>query len=341
MSCSKNICDGEITFYCDGCFRNITKCDFISCSICNFDMCVSCFNENIETEFHKKEHLYRIINNLTTDLDSKWSVLDYLIFINGLIICGINNNKGISKLLTTKTEKDIKEKFFELTKFTNNTDNEKKPHNIQRSDPYDPVLINYLPKRQEFEMELFNDYESFIANVEHESSDPLAVKELKDHIFNYLKVINKVRINWKNFVHDRNLLKIDELKVKDQTIYGQFIAKYKWLLQILSKDDFNKILSCLFKEDCYRKCLKTNYDKELSKIQNSSCDHLFSINEIMLCKKLKIKTNSYLKIKRYVLEMFVDKKQIKQTFFLLFPKSERFRAEILYTWFLKNGIVLE
>lgn len=306
-------------------------------------MCITCFKNEVETEVHKKDHSYRIVGDLQTKIENNWSVLDYLVYLNSLVSCGINNNVDIMNNVQTKSQKEIRQKFFELSEFTNNTQNERdRTVNAEKSEPYDPVFLHFMPIRKDFEIELHNDYETYLQHTEiNYDTDNEATKLLKKHMLNYAKVINKQRQNWRNFVFEKDLTKMEELQIKDQNIYGLFISKYKWLAQFLSKDDFNKVLSCFFKEECMKKTCRESYEKQLENLKNFDYKTILSFEEKLVCQKLRLDLENYVKLKRYALETFIAKKQLKQIFFQLFSKNDCLRAEMLYNWFYRNGIVFE
>ena len=344
MSCTKSVDQKETVFYCDCCFRNITKNVFINCNDCEFDICISCFQNGIETEIHKNSHKYRLVGHLDVEIDEGWNLLEYLLFINGLVCCGIGNYTDLSHFIQTKTEKEVKRKFYEITEFTNNTKGEANIHTVSRSDPNDAVLVNYMPEREDFEIEQYNDYEVLLQHTEIDGTETEINKSLKNHIFYYTNVVNKIRNNWKNFVLDRKLIDMEEIVIKDQTAYGVFISKHKWLLQFLSKNDFNKAMSSLFKEECAKNLCESEGAKKLNEIKQSLEDFKqFALSPVekTLCITLKIDFDVYLKIKRFVLETFASKKKLKDTFYSLFKEKDMIRADVLYKWFWNNNVVHE
>lgn len=126
MAFSKTIEEKKLIIQCDACFEEITLHPFIKCAGCVWDLCTSCFLKNIETNHHKKNHGYRIINNLEKPLFEKsWRVLDELLFLDGIINYGICNFEDISLILSRSID-DVKTHFFNLTNITNNEKGENK-----------------------------------------------------------------------------------------------------------------------------------------------------------------------------------------------------------------------
>ena len=342
MSIGKDLNCENIVFYCDGCFSDVTNIVFLTCNDCDFDLCINCFHTKVETSIHRYNHRYRIIHNLNAKLLDDWSLLETLLLINGLLICGIGNFYEIALMIPNKTENDVKIKFFELTTVNNNTKNELSVGVVgMKSNPNDLNLVNYMPNRQEFEIEYYNDFEELLQQTFIETNDSDLVKNLKNHMFYYTKSVLKYRNIWKNFVIDRGIVKINNLFNKDQTEFGVFVVKYKWLAQVLSKHDFNLFVGLLYKEHQLNEELKQlsiNEIVEIDKLMN--LNDILSPKENIICKKLNIKPNMYVKIKRYVIEQFINKKSIKNKFFSFFKSKDYDRAEILYHWFCANGMII-
>lgn len=343
MATTKDADTKEIMFYCDGCFRDITRLNFITCDNCEFDCCVKCYKENVETDTHKHTHSYRIVGALEDQLDDKWTILEQILLLNGLIYNGIDNFKEIANTIPTKTQEELKNRFHEITGIKNNTEGELvvQPHDY-RSDPNDPCIINYMPERNEFEIELFNDYENLLEHTQMEPHDTSITKELKNHIFYFTRCILKQRRIWRNFVLDRKLYKISDFKRIDETPYGAYASKYKWMSQILSRDDFNRVTSGFYHESILKERVKSLITNEIVPVDKlTEFGDVLGQNEKNLCLKLKLSELNYVKLKRLALELFVNNLPLKSRFFDLFPEKDQNRAEIIYQWFNSNGIVIE
>ncbi|ORD95163.1 general transcriptional adaptator [Enterospora canceri] len=343
MATTKDFDNKQIVFYCDGCFRKITNNEFITCDTCDFDMCLHCFKNRIETESHNTKHKYRTVSHLDKEMESGWTIIENLLFVSGLISFGIGNWYDISFMLPSKTETEIKEHFYNMTGIRNRTTGETTQSQIGiKSEPNDVNLVNYMPLRRDFEVEQYNEFESLLQHTQYEDNETEMIKQLKNHIYYYTPVVIKQRSIWNEFVISRDLVKVDELNAKDQTPFGFFVSKYKWLAQILSKHDFNVVVSNFFKETRMKEQLKHLSESEINKMERLlNFDNVLGKEEKALCIKLRLGISEYIKLKRLALEMFAAKKMLKGCFHSIFKEKDRDRADILYKWFVINGVVIE
>ncbi|KAL6122714.1 general transcriptional adaptator [Nucleospora cyclopteri] len=344
MSTSKSLDQNKIVFYCDGCFRDISTMIFVSCDECEIDLCLKCYKEKVETQIHKACHRFRVVSNLEQELKDGWTVLESLLFINGLITYGIGNFADIAAIIPNKKEHEIKKKFFELTGITDNTEGETyvQQQNVNKSDPNDSEVISYMSQRREFDSEIINEYEALIQGIVDDIYDSETDKILKEQMLKYTRSVLKQRVVWKNFVIDRNILDVTDLRKKEKEEFGSFVMKFKWLLQFLSKKDFNNFLGGLYREKKLQDKIATFTQANMISVKElENVEPLFSNEEKKLCRKLNMSYMLYAKLKRLALECFLSKEPLKNRLFDLFEDIDNGRVEILYNWFCKNQIVVE
>ena len=344
MSISKNLDENSIIFYCDFCFRDISSMNFIVCEECEMDLCIKCHDQKVETQCHKSNHSFRVVSDLDTVLEDKWSVLEYLLFINGLITSGIGNFADIALIIPGRKEAEIKRNFFEMVGIIDNCANEtyvSSPYG-NKSDPNDSDVVSYMSQRKEFDSEIINEYEALIQGIVDDENDSPTDILLKNHMLKYTQSVIKQRSIWKNFVIDRNLVNITEIKAKEKEDFGLFVLKYKWLLQFLSKNDFNVFLGSLFKEKkLYEKLSEASHNKLILISDLENVEKILSLEEKRFCRELNLDYTTYAKLKRLALECFLAKEPLKNKFFNLFEDHDIERAEVIFNWFLKNKIVVE
>lgn len=342
MSFSKTLEGKKLIIQCDACFREITLDLFIKCSECAWDQCFACFFENIETEEHKSTHNYRMVNNLSKPLlNENWRVIDELLLLHGIISFGIGNFEDITSILFPKTQEEVKKHFFMLVGITDNQEGEILRHIIPKSDPNDPVVLSYMPKRQDFESEILNDYEMLICNLQFYESDTLEECRFKDYMLYYYSMLLRQRRMWKTYVLDRNFIEVNKIKEKETPNTLPIINKFKWVAQYISKNDFNYFISHILKEQKLKGLINSRKIPEYSIDEEKLSDVSFLLGktEKELCKRLNMSRLLYADLKGLAIDCYVSKKSLKQALAGLFDESEKERVEILYGWFKDQKIV--
>ena len=63
-------------YHCNYCQKDISSCPRIKCAVCtDFDLCLECFAVGCEITPHKRDHDYRIIDNLNFPIyHPEWGV---------------------------------------------------------------------------------------------------------------------------------------------------------------------------------------------------------------------------------------------------------------------------
>ena len=86
-------------YHCDYCKKDITAEVRIRCAKCSeFDLCVDCFFVGVETQQHKNDHPYRVIENQQASiLSTNWTIEEELLLLEGLCISGLGNWIDISE----------------------------------------------------------------------------------------------------------------------------------------------------------------------------------------------------------------------------------------------------
>lgn len=343
MAFAKTLKEQKLNIFCDYCFRNITSETYFRCEDCRFDGCIVCFSSNVETDVHKNIHKFRIISNLETVVtDDGWRMIDELLLLDGIISYGFGNFDDISKILPEKNESEVRRHFFELVEIKDNTDKEKIHMVVSKSNPNDSLIASFMSKRKEFDSEILNEYESLIENLVFEDDDSDIETSFKRHLLESYRIVLKRRKIWRSFIFDRNLTDIDHFRSKEKTDVYEIGLKYRWLLQFLSKKDFNVFIAGIVREKRLKEMLSKNPTFSIINIDKlNDNSKLLSTDECMFCKKLNIDPDLYIKIKKSALEKYIGKQSLKQYLFDIFHHEDVERVHILYQWFLKQGIVYE
>lgn len=344
MAFSKRMTENAFLVYCDSCFLNMTDKPFIRCAECVWDQCLFCFLKKEESISHRASHSFRLVSKLAEPLFNKeWRVIDELLFVHGLVSCGIGNFEDISFPLGNKNEKEVREHFYELAGIENGMNGELAGQELSlptKSEPNDLELLSYMPKRHEFESEAFNDYEMLIEDLQFLEKDSQVERAFKRYLLNYYRTVLKRRGIWRSFIIDRNLIAVNEIKKHDGTLLGQVASKWKWLLQFVSKNDFNKFLDGLLREKILREQLERNGNHcRVDEPRLKDVSNLLSIKEKELCTKLNMSSSLYARLKRFSIECFIAKKPLRPAIYKFFNEEDHERVSVLYRWFLKQNIV--
>lgn len=343
MAFAKTLKEQKLNIFCDFCFRNITTETYFRCEDCSFDSCIVCFSSRVETDIHRNTHKFRTISNLEKVVtDDGWRMIDELLLLDGLISYGFGNFDDISKILPEKDESKVRKHFFELVGIKDNVDGEVSCAIVSKSNPNDSIIASFMSKRKEFDSEILNEYESLLENLVFEEDDSSTDTDLKRHLLENYRIVLKRRSIWRSFIFDRNLTDIEYFRSKEKTDVYEIGTKYRWLLQFLSKRDFNVFIAGIVREKRLKETLIKNSAfsvVDLEKLNDNS--NLLSTDERIFCRKLSIEPNLYIKIKRFALERYIGKQPLKQHLFDLFHHEDIERVHIVYQWFLKQGIVCE
>ena len=109
------IVDGAVRFICDYCRRDLTNIVRIKCAICSdFDLCVECFTAGAELSPHKRDHDYRVMDNLSFPIFAEdWGADDELLLLEGIEMYGLGNWADIADLVATKTKEECERHYLE------------------------------------------------------------------------------------------------------------------------------------------------------------------------------------------------------------------------------------
>lgn len=342
MAFSRTLKEKKLVVQCDSCFREVTLDPFTKCTECDWDQCLPCFFQGLETSVHKKWHSFRVVSDMTkTLMYTGWRVIDELLVLHGVISFGIGNFEDIASIVPNKTQAEVKEHFFTLFEVINNEMGEKPRSTVPKSDPNDKHVLSYMPKRGDFESEILNDYEQVISSLQFSSSDAAFEKQLKKHMLYYYSAIMLQRRIWKSYVLDRNLVAVSIIKEKEHGKVGDLISGYKWLLQYLSKKDFNLFIARLLRENQLRDLIgsRKNPDSQIDLAKLKDVSGLLGDNEKHFCERLGVSLPLYAQLKSFAIECLMAKKPLLSALETIFGSQEKRRVEILYHWFMKQKIV--
>lgn len=342
MAFAKTLKERRLCIYCDFCFRNVTLDTYFRCEDCTSDSCLMCFFDDVKTTEHNSSHRFRIVSNLSIPLIyGDWMLIDELLLIDGMITYGFGNFDDISRIMSSKTEADVRRHFFNLVDVHDNEEGEVTLAEVPKSNPNDSYVLSYMSKRGEFDSEILNEYESLIETLRFEDDDTDLEYEFKRHMLHHYKTVLRRRKIWRSFVLGRGLTEVKQLKAKDRSEIEEVASKVKWTAQFLSKSDFNIFVAGLLREKQLKHALSVH--PLISVIDESRLldnTKLLSYRERELCRRLKMARPIYIKLKKMALEYYIQKKSLREPFLRLFSDTERTRAMILYKWFVDQEIVI-
>ncbi|KAI5170006.1 transcriptional adapter 2-alpha [Pancytospora epiphaga] len=344
MAFSKALVDKRPFIHCDHCFKNITLHPFIKCAEpeCAWDLCLICFFSCSEVGCLHKNHNFRIVSNLDKPLfDDGWRAIDELLLLDGIETAGIGNFEDISTFIPHKGECEVRRHCFKILEITNNEEKEVYGREPENSDPNDPVVLSYLPKRGDFESEIINDFEAMVCNIHFDEIDAPLNSRIRQDLLRQYKLIMKQRVIWKNYILDRNLVDVLRLKRLELGEIGVVINKCKWIVQYISKDDFNKFIGGLVSELRLRIARsRRSTDELIDKAKLNNIEMMLSSKEKELCKKLHMSSTLYAQLKRLAIECYCARRPLRMFLFKLFAKSKAQRIEVIYRWFKRQNIVI-
>jgi transcriptional adapter 2-alpha len=88
----------------------------IRCAICEeIDICLECFSTGQETEKHKSEHDYRVIDTQQYPVYvDDWSYEEEQLLLEGLQVLGMGNWIGVASYIGSKTPDECKEHYIKV-----------------------------------------------------------------------------------------------------------------------------------------------------------------------------------------------------------------------------------
>ncbi|ADM11308.1 histone acetyltransferase complex SAGA/ADA subunit ADA2 [Encephalitozoon intestinalis ATCC 50506] len=332
ISCSNEL--RKVSVLCDNCFIGMESLVYVKCSECGIDLCLLCFVNQIETSLHSKCHEYRIVSGMNTKIHGReWTLMEEILFVEGLGVCGIGNWPEISKYVGGK--KDVESHFYKIFGFQRNTC---KPLRMSKSvsNPYRGLIGSYMPFREDFDVEYMNDHEALIKDVNFEEGEGELKGRLVEAVLDsYIRII-MFRNRRKHITLDRNLVDMESLKTKNEKSgIGDTI---KWITPYLTKQDFNVFFRGLYIEKKLYDLLKgysrkenSTYEEEIGYIKN-----FCSERERKLCEAYGLSINVYLELRKEVISCLIKKKEfVKEDFDRLFGFLKE--TDELYSFFLENG----
>ena len=165
----------------------------IQCLECpeKLELCVECFANRAEIGSHKPTHSYRILDNVGYSIlpDSSWPGSEHLKLLDAIEQYGYGNWEDIAKKFKGKTPEETKNEFCSsfiggiLGRSTwkeecrgrardHTQQNPLLPLNNPSSEPpsnlslHESIMLGYMPKRDDFEMEYDNLAESLVSQLQ-------------------------------------------------------------------------------------------------------------------------------------------------------------------------------
>eukprot|EP00835_Amoeboradix_gromovi_P002713 NODE_159_length_16647_cov_0.251390.p5 type:complete len:438 gc:universal NODE_159_length_16647_cov_0.251390:8715-10028(+) len=108
--------DLAVKVHCDNCAKNVSNIVRIKCAECqDFDLCVECFSQGVETQLHKNNHDYHICDPLAFPIFQRhWSASEELLLLEAINEKGMGNFSDISVYLGSKSIQECKDHYYEV-----------------------------------------------------------------------------------------------------------------------------------------------------------------------------------------------------------------------------------
>ncbi|AFN82788.1 histone acetyltransferase complex SAGA/ADA subunit ADA2 [Encephalitozoon romaleae SJ-2008] len=333
FSCSNEL--KEVSILCDNCFVEMTTLTYIKCSECEIDLCLSCFVNQVETSLHSKYHKYRVISKMDTRIhEEKWTLMEEILFIEGLSVSGIGNWSGVSKYVGG--ERDVEDHFYKVFGF------QKEVGGLPRiteksSNPYRGTISSYMPYRKDFDIEYMNGYEALIKDLSlHEDEGKLEKRMIEAVLDSYIKII-RYRNRRKHAILGRNLIDMEGLMKKNEQF--KVVDNIKWIVPYLTKPDFNTLLYGIYIEKKLHELLNKRKQKNSGMTDPDgilSSKYFVGERERELCETHGLSPDVYLGLKREMAYYLAKKKRFtKEDFNRLFGFLKE--TDTLYNLFLEYG----
>lgn len=327
----------SFSIVCDSCFAEITEATYIQCCDCTFDLCLMCVLEQVETPVHSKHHRYRVVSEMGVDMyNDGWSLLEEMLFIEGLEVCGIGNWADICNYVGR--EKDVEDHFYRLFGIGRDPDaGEAVDERV--SNPHRGPVSSYMPHRRDFDVEYMNDQETLIRDMEVSAGDDEIKRRFMGAVLkSYMNVV-RFRERRRYVILDRNLVDLDVLREKDAKAVG-IIEDIKCAAPYLTKSDFNVLFSGLYIEHRLEMLLKRYVDTADSRIHVDRlmlADKLLSRQESAVCGAWRMAPGAYLELKKEVVSYLARKQELSRHRFKKLLSVLDQRADEIYGFFQTQG----
>ncbi|WEL38366.1 SANT domain-containing protein [Encephalitozoon hellem] len=326
---------GGISILCDNCFVETTSLTYIKCFECEIDLCLSCFVNQVEISLHSKYHKYRVVSKMDTQIhEERWTLMEEILFMEGLSVSGIGNWSGISKYIGK--EKDVEKHFYKVFKFEKRED--ELPRVAERaSNPYRGTIGSYMPYRRDFDVEYMNEYEGTIKDLSPDEGE--IERRVVDAVLDsYMKVI-KFRNRRKHAILEKNLVDMGALEKKDKDF--KVVDGIGWIAPYLTRSDFNTFFRGIYIEEKLRELL-SKCKQEGSSVPNFkdvlSSEYFVDEEERRLCKTHGIPLDTYIGIRKEMVSCLTGGKRCtKEDFNRLFGFLKE--TDSLYNFFLEHGFM--
>ena len=300
-----------LTVICDICFLSIKEEPIFQCILCKIDLCIFCFYDRLEISSHKNSHEYRVFL-CTKKLNNDWTILEELIFFNGLGKYGIGNWESLSKSVGTKTQEEVELFFYNLFNIKNNIITKNKVFE-RTSNPFRSNISIYMNNRQDFDVEFMNDYEEIIKDMEFTDSDEEIDLKAKNAILKGYGNILRMRKYRKKIIIDKQLIDVEKTKSFEKKMSKYVdIDKYKFILEYLTLSQYKNFIYGIYKE---------NYLNKIEKNEDNKIDYEFVLSqaEKNFCKQAQISNKLFDEFKN----KFVEEKIFRILFLTMNTKNHR------------------
>jgi transcriptional adapter 2-alpha len=320
----------ELEYICDYCKKDISNTVRIRCAECEaeLDFCIECWSMGVEIKKHKNTHDYRIIDNMQFPFYSlDWSADEEAQMLEGMEQEGWGNWEDVSVHVNTKTKNEVREHYMKFyhcpptwlpenvkplstrqdvmaynrdpslldkvaprLRGPNRTSTRITIPKTPTSKPVRHDLANYMPLRDEFEIEWNNDAEMSIRDILFEGpEEPQTDVEVKLKLLEIYNMRLDERDEKRAFVIERGLhdtRKTREAEKKRSKEERDLMAKTRKLLSLpaMAGEAYDRFIDDLYAEQCLRQRiqefqqyrtlgLKTMSEVETYKAEMASADN--------------------------------------------------------------------
>mmetsp|Transcript_11842 Transcript_11842/g.23315 ORF Transcript_11842/g.23315 Transcript_11842/m.23315 type:complete len:429 (-) Transcript_11842:213-1499(-) len=262
-------------YFCDFCRKDISGVVRIRCAECkDFDLCLECFSVGVEVAPHVNSHGYRVMYHVTTPIfDAGWGADEELLLLEAIEQCGFGNWGDIADHIGTKSKEECERHYEDI--YLSSGANPPVPDLERPLRPKAPLaepiagtqenyksgktewrtgsasaLLNYFPKRRDFDHEWENDAETRIADMEFSPKDTPTERTLKLQMIRWYNTILDGRLERKQFIFERSLLTREKKRGKDER---DVLGQLQMFARYMPQDDWEKFANGMLVEYALRK----------------------------------------------------------------------------------------
>lgn len=275
---------GGIKYHCDKCRRDVTDTIRVRCAECpDFDLCVECFSKGVESDTHRNDHSYRLLDRFAFPLmDENWGADEEWLLVEGLGLYGMGNWADVAGHVGTKTLEECEEHYlkfyvespsFPLPNLSIKLDEDKiskarkerqqsPSKNLSIIPPFKAKVLpsvpanhevqGFMPLRMEFDYEPENEAEHLVKDLVFSEDDLPQDVELKLALLEIYNHKLDIREERKRYIFDRNLVQFKQLQNvekkrsrEEKELYNQT----KVLSPLMTAEDYDSLVQGILLEN--------------------------------------------------------------------------------------------